>query len=194
MSHGLNSKLIIAQSQAIRIPIVQRKVTWDTYEQEFKNVARELKQKGFDGVVFGDIDIYEHLDWVVRVCNDVGILYMEPLWHINRERILKEFINAGFEAIVVNAKADIFGEEWLGRKVDESFIEDLQKLRSTHDFDICGESGEYHTLVTDGPLFNRRIDIHGYKKVLREGYWKHWLLEISEYSLEEKECNGKENL
>jgi uncharacterized protein (TIGR00290 family) len=193
MSHGLNSKLMVAQSQAIGIPIIQREVTWDTYGEEFKTVARKLKQMGFDGVVFGDIDIYEHLDWIVQVCNDVGILYMEPLWRLNRERILKEFINAGFKAIVVNVKADIFGVEWLGRKVDETFIEDLQKLRINHSFDICGEFGEYHTLVTDGPIFNKRINILDYRKVLKEGYWKHWLLEVSNYSLEEKGCDDKEN-
>jgi uncharacterized protein (TIGR00290 family) len=118
---------------------------------------------------------------------------MEPLWHLNREQILKEFINAGFKAIVVNVKAEIFGVEWLGRKVDETFIEDLQKLRINHSFDICGEFGEYHTLVTNGPIFDRRINLLNYRKVLREGYWKHWLLEISNYSLEEKGCDDKEN-
>jgi diphthine-ammonia ligase len=159
----------------------------ETYEEEFKAVARRLKQTGVDGIVFGDIDIYNHLDWVIQVCNEVGMLYMEPLWHLDRERVLREFIGAGFNAIVINARADIFGGEWLGRRVDETFIEDLQKLRSSHNFDICGESGEYHTFVTDGPIFNRRINILSYRKVLKEGFWRHWLLEISEYSLVEKD-------
>jgi uncharacterized protein (TIGR00290 family) len=186
-SHGLSSKLIVAQSQALDIPVIQRVVTWETYEEEFKAVARRLKQTGVDGIVFGDIDIYNHLDWVIQVCNEVGMLYMEPLWHLDRERVLREFIGAGFNAIVINARADIFGGEWLGRRVDETFIEDLQKLRSSHNFDICGESGEYHTFVTDGPIFNRRINILSYRKVLKEGFWRHWLLEISEYSLVEKD-------
>jgi uncharacterized protein (TIGR00290 family) len=194
VSHGLNSKLIVAQSQAIGIPLIQREVTWETYEEEFKTVARGLKRMGFDGIVFGDIDIYEHLNWVARVCNDVGILYMEPLWRLNREQILKEFISAGFKAIVVNVKADIFGIEWLGKEVDETFIEDLRKLRINHIFDICGEFGEYHTFVIDGPIFKRRINVLNCRKILRENRWKYWLLEISNYSLEEKNCNDKENL
>jgi diphthine-ammonia ligase len=186
MSHGLDPKLIVAQSQAIGIPTIQREVTWDTYEEGFKTVMKELKQIGVKGAVFGDIDISEHLDWVIRVCNEVGILYMEPLWHLDRVQILKEFINAGFEAIIVNAKADIFGEEWLGRKVDESFIEDLRRLHSKYSFDICGEMGEYHTLVIDGPIFKRRIKISDNRRVLKNGYWKYWLLDISRYYIEEK--------
>jgi uncharacterized protein (TIGR00290 family) len=186
MSHGLDPKLIVAQSQAIGIPTIQREVTWDTYEEGFKTVMKELKQIGVKGAVFGDIDISEHLDWVIRVCNEVGILYMEPLWHLDRVQILKEFINAGFEAIIVNAKADIFGEEWLGRKVDESFIEDLRRLHSKYSFDICGEMGEYHTLVIDGPIFKRRIKISDSRRVLKNGYWKYWLLDISRYYIEEK--------
>jgi uncharacterized protein (TIGR00290 family) len=186
MSHGLDPKLIVAQSQAIGIPTIQREVTWDTYEEGFKTVMKELKQIGVKSAVFGDIDISEHLDWVIRACNEVGILYMEPLWHLDRVQILKEFINAGFEAIIVNAKADIFGEEWLGRKVDESFIEDLRRLHSKYSFDICGEMGEYHTLVIDGPIFKRRIKISDSRRVLKNGYWKYWLLDISRYYIEEK--------
>jgi len=185
-SHGSNPKLMFAQSQAIGIPIIQKEVSWETYEEGFKIVARTLKENGVDGIVFGDIDVSEHLDWVVRVCNDVGILYMEPLWHLDRKQILEDFINAGFRAIVVNIKADIFGVEWLGRLVDEAFIEDLQKLQSHYSFDICGELGEYHTLVIDGPIFKKRINLLNCKKVLREDHDKRWILEVSSYSLEDK--------
>jgi uncharacterized protein (TIGR00290 family) len=125
MSHGVNSRLIVAQSEAIGIPLIQKKVTWDTYEEEFKKVVKDLKEMGIDGIVFGDIDIVEHLDWVVQVCNDVGILYMEPLWRLNRKQILNEFINAGFKAVIVSVKADIFGAEWLGREIDRALMKDL---------------------------------------------------------------------
>jgi len=94
MAHGVSSKLIAAQSEALGIPLFQKEVTWETYEEKFKEVARELKRMGVDGVVFGDIDIAEHLDWVIRVCNEVGVLYMEPLWRLDREQILNEFVSA----------------------------------------------------------------------------------------------------
>jgi len=186
MSHGLDPKLMVAQSQAIGIPIIQREVTWGTYEEGFKATVMKLKQIGIEGAVFGDIDIREHKDWVNRVCSEVDIISMEPLWGIDPEQILTDFINEGFKAIVVNVKADLFGEEWLGRKVDRSFLEDLRKLHNKHNVHICGELGEYHTLVTDGPIFKGRIKILDSKRVLKEGYWKHWLLDISRYDIEEK--------
>ena len=185
MAHGISSKLIAAQSEAIGIPLFQKEVTWETYEEGFKEAARELKRTGIDGIVFGDIDIVEHIDWVIRVCNEVGVLYMEPLWRLDRVRILKEFVGLGFEAIVVSARADIFGSEWLGKKINEAFINDLLRLREKRDFDVCGELGEYHTLVTDGPIFKKHVGIRAHKKVLREDL-KRWLLDITDFSLEEK--------
>jgi len=187
ISHGLDSKLMVVQSKAIGVPIIQREVTLDAYEEGFKAAMRELKQMGAEGVVFGDIkDIPGHVGWVNRVCSVVGIDPIKPLWGLNNERILIDFVEEGFEAIVVKVKADLFGEEWLGRKVDKSFIEGLQKLRHKHDFDICGELGEYHTFVTDGPIFKRRIKILESRRAFEEGYWESWLLDILRYRVEEK--------
>lgn len=186
-AHGLDQKLIVAQSEAIGIPLLQRRTSWEDYEKTFKEVLAELRDKlGVEGLVFGDINVQEHLEWVDRVCSEVGLKAIEPLWGLNVKEVLRGFVDAGFEAIVVSAKADIFGEEWLGRKVDKSFIEDLMKLRELNDFDICGERGEYHTFVLDGPIFKKKIKILDAKKVLKEGYWKHWLLEITSYTLEDK--------
>lgn len=181
MSHGIDSQLIIAQSQAIEIPVVQRKVTWDTYEQEFKTVIRELKQMGVVGAVFGDVDIQEHKDWVDRVCKELNIKPVMPLWGRKPEQILTDFIDEGFEAIVVMVKADLLGEEWLGRRVDESFVSDLLKLKNK--VHLCGELGEYHTYVTNGPFFKRRIKILDSSRMLKNGYR---FLDISKHEVSEK--------
>lgn len=178
MSHGLDSKLICAQSQAIEIPIVQRKVTWDTYEREFKKAIGELKQIGVKGVVFGDVDLQEHKDWVDRVCKGLNIEAIEPLWVTDPEQILTDFMKEGFEATVVRVKAGLFSKEWLGRKIDENFVRELHKLKNKSNFHILGEAGEYHTFVTGGPLFKRRIKILESDKVLKDGYWS---LDISKW-------------
>jgi len=181
MSHGLDSKLIAAQSQAIKVPIVQKEVTWDTYEKGFKTAIRELKRMGMRGAVFGDIDVQEHKDWVDRICNELGIKPVMPLWGLDPKRILTDFIDEGFEAIVVMVKADLLGEEWLGRKVDRNFVNDLLKLGSR--VHLCGELGEYHTFVFDGPLFRMRLEILDSKKIARNGYW---FLDISKYRISGK--------
>ena len=122
-------------------------------------------------MVFGDIYLQEHRDWIERVCEEAGVIPVIPLWGIAPERVLREFIEAGFEAVVISVKADVFGEEWLGRKVDCGFLADLKRLGRGKSVDICGEQGEYHTLVVDGPLFRKRMQITYGDRVKRNGYW-----------------------
>jgi len=153
------------------------------YETEFKGMLLALKQEGVRGGVFGDIDLDEHRQWIERVCHEVDITPYLPLWGQSQEKILRDFIGLGFEAVVVATKADLFGEEWLGRKVDLDFLKLLDELRETKDITPCGEAGEYHTFVTDGPLFKERIEILETNKVLREG---HWFLEILKCELRSK--------
>jgi len=180
MSHGLDPGLIAAQAEAIGIPIIQREVTWDTYEEELKRAVEELKQEGVGGVVFGDIDLQEHKDWIERVCGELGVTPILPLWGDEPKEILSSFIDAGFEGIVVTAKAEFLGEKWLGKRVSREFIRELNRLSEEFNIHICGEKGEYHTFVTDGPLFKRRIKIIDSKRELREGYW---LLDILRYEI-----------
>lgn len=168
--HG-NPKLICAQLQAIEIPFVQRETTWNTYEKEFKSTISELKKDDVDGAVFGDIHLQEHRDWIERVCAELDIKPYFPLWHENPKRILRSFVSQGFEAIVVSVKANLFGEEWLGRRIDRKFIKDLSKLGNTLKIDLCGEFGEYHTFVTNGPLFKKHLRILDSNKALKNEYW-----------------------
>ncbi|MBA7651589.1 hypothetical protein ES703_59408 [subsurface metagenome] len=182
-THGLSTELLQMQSQAIGIPLVQRQTSMANYETEFKDTLLTLKQMGISGGVFGDIDLEEHREWVDRICRQVDITPYLPLWGQSQEKILRSFIASGFEAIIVVARADLFGEEWLGRKMDWEFLSHLAKLKQTSDIQPCGEAGEYHTFVIDGPLFNQRVEILETNKVLREGYW---FLEILRSGLRSK--------
>jgi uncharacterized protein (TIGR00290 family) len=191
MSHGLDSKLILAQSEAIGIPLVQREVAWGTYEQRFKSVIRELKRSGVEGVVFGDIsNIAGHEGWIDRVCSELGIKPIKPLWGSDPKQLLSDFVEEGFESLVVTIKAELFGEEWLGREVDEVFIKDLSKFREKADIDFCGELGEYHTFVYDGPIFKKRLAILDFRKNLMEGYW---FLDIKDFRIVGKREGARYN-
>jgi len=182
-THGLSAELLQMQSQAVGIPLIQRRTTMANYEAEFKDMLLTLKQEGIEGGVFGDIDLEQHRQWIERVCQQADITPYLPLWGQSQKKILSDFIASGFAAVIVVAQADLFGEEWLGCKVDISFLSHLYELKRTKDIQLCGEAGEYHTFVTDGPLFNQRIEILEAKKVLREGYW---FLDILEGGLEAK--------
>lgn len=162
--HGVREELLDLQSELSGIPLQKNWVTARTYEQNFKALIHKLKPQG---VVFGDIDLQEHRDWIERVCGEMKVKPYMPLWGYNQEKLLLEFIETGFEAVVVAAKAEFFGKEWLGRRINQGFLADLKKLPVTP----CGELGEYHTFVTAGPLFRAPLKVNYGRRVLRRGYW-----------------------
>jgi len=135
-------------------------------------VIRGLKKQGVVCGVFGDIDLQEHRDWVERVCRETGIKAILPLWQRKREELIKEFIDAGFKAVVCATNADYLGKEWLGRKVDKKFIEDLKDKGGV---DLCGEKGEYHSFVFDGPVFKKAVRFTVGRKIFKK---QHWFLEL----------------
>ena len=180
--HMISSKLLDAQSQAVGIPIVKWVAAPDSYEQDFKRALLQMKTKDIEGLVTGDVyDVALHeAGWLDRVCNEAGLEPVKPLWHRDTGQIINEFINAGFKAIVVRVKNELLGQEWLGRQVSEKFVEDLTRLGTV---DPCGERGEFHTFVTDGPLFKDSIEILETEKTTLNGYGR---LEIKSFRVKPK--------
>jgi len=168
-SHGIKASVLALQAEAIGIPLIQVKTSWGNYEENFKQVVRELKDKGIEGGVFGDIDLEEHKEWVERVCNEVGIKAFLPLWGIRAEELLGELLKLEFKAIVVATRLK---EDLLGKVLDEVLVSQITKLGSHP----CGESGEYHTFVTTGPIFKKALKVTRGKKEKRDNAW---FLEIS---------------
>ena len=175
--HGISAEIIKKQSEAIGIPLLQQETTPENYEEEFKANLQKGLSKDITGIVFGDIHLQDCLAWANKVSTSLGVKVIEPLWNMPQEQILKDFIEAGFEAIIVSTQANILGKEWLGRKIDNVFLRDIKVLRNV---DMCGENGEYHTLVLDGPIFKMRLEIEKSEPILREGYW---FLDIQKYQV-----------
>lgn len=165
-SHGLPSGLVRRQADILGLPVLQRRASWNTYEREFRRVVTLLKKEGVTGGVFGDIDLLAHREWVETLCREIGLEARLPLWRESREALLREFVKEGFRAIIVAVRTDRLGEEWLGRELDERFISEIMALEG---IDICGEEGEYHTFVYDGPLFRTRVPFELGKRVSRSG-------------------------
>lgn len=182
--HGIEAKLMKLQSKLIGIPLVQKEVSPDMqeYEREFKEAVFELKNNSIEGMVFGDVYLEEHKNWIKRVCKDLGIQPVEPLWKIPPDRIFEEFINLGFKAVIVSCKADLFGKEFIGRYVDKDILGELKARKICP----CGENGEFHTFVIDGPIFEKRIEITKTRSVLKQSFWKYWFLDIREWCIKEK--------
>ncbi len=168
-SHGISSSVLALQAKATGIPLIQVKTSWEHYEENFKKTVTWLKGKGIRGGIFGDIDLEEHKEWVERVCTELEIKPVLPLWGITPEELLAEFWGSGFKSIVVATRLD---KSLLGKILDKAFLDELRKY-GCHP---CGEAGEYHTFVTDGPIFNKPINITQGKKEQRNNVW---FMEIS---------------
>lgn len=178
--HGLCKGLIMAQAQALGIPVLFANASWKRYEEVFKRVLRKLKANGAEAGVFGDLYLEEHRQWVERVCGEVDVEPILPLWGRDPEGLLKEFLSLGFKAIIVAIKDPRIPTELLGETLDERLIENLKEVG----IDPCGERGEYHTLVVDGPLFSKSLSVKAFKK--RRKIKKGILLDILRFELLEK--------
>lgn len=182
--HGIESAILDAQAQSLGIAIAKKEVGADMqrYEEEFKDAVRPLKASGARSMIFGDVYLLEPSSWVDRVCGELGIEPVEPLWNREPASIVDEFVDLGFKAVVVSCKAGLFGRDFIGRTLDRSFIKDAKKAGSCP----CGENGEFHTLVVDGPIFKKKIEIGRCEALLRNGFWEHWFLDIKRWSLVDK--------
>ncbi len=181
--HGIRSDLLDAQVNAIGVPLAKKTTNRGTYEQQFKETLLAFKAKGVEGLVTGDIyEVAMHEErWLERVCKEVGLIPIRPLWQGDTKKIFEEFVAAGFKATVVRTKLALLGKEWLGRELDASFLRDVLQLGNV---DPCGEGGEYHTIVTDGPIFHKKITLTETQQTSRGEFGR---LEISQFTVESKQ-------
>jgi diphthine-ammonia ligase len=154
--HMLPPEILTAQSEAVGINLIKRKTTPKTYEEEFKKALIQMKATGVEGLVTGDIyEVSTHEEgWLERICKEVGLKPVKPLWLCDTKKLLREFVDLGFTATVVKVNTKKLGEEWLGRELNNQFYDDIIKIKNV---DPCGEGGEYHTCITDGPMFKKRL-------------------------------------
>jgi diphthine-ammonia ligase len=165
--HGVGPAMIKLQAELTGIPIIQRCVAQEDFEGEFRMTVKDIKREGVTGMIFGDIYLEPHKEWVDRTCWELGIEPVEPLWGMSSERIIMDFMEAGFETIVASGDQKLIDKEYIGKKMDLEFVEYLK----TRNLDVCGESGEFHTFVTGGPLFKGRIEVTSSGVTNRDGFW-----------------------
>ena len=120
VSHGLSADIIRKQTRLIDIPFLQKAMPEKGYREAFKALIEEYKIKeGIEGIVFGDIYLQEHRDWIDKVCAELKVEAILPIWTRNTGGLIKKIIDAGFKSVVVSVKKDILGKDWLGREIDD---------------------------------------------------------------------------
>lgn len=163
-AHYIGADLLACQSKALNIPlIVEEYAVNQTYEYQLKSIISDLKKQGVDTGVFGDIHLKEHREWIERVCQEIGITPIFPLWNCNTLSILEELVYNGFRTIVTAVKNKQELSTLIGRELNNDLISELKQIQG---IDLCGEHGEYHTFVFDSPLYNKPLSIvHGEKLI-----------------------------
>jgi diphthine-ammonia ligase len=191
LAHPLN--LIGLQAHALGLPHSRLEVA-EPFDLGYEAAISELKERhGIGTLVTGDIaEVAGHdPDWMVKRAKQCGIDLIRPLWHRDRTELLHRLLEIKFRALFTCVKKPWFTDDWLGRELTHSTVRHLVEMSKHIDLDICGEQGEYHTMVFDGPPFRKRIRIESYSKRLVDSVW---YLALESFELEEKigAANGRE--
>lgn len=155
-SHGMSLEIIHAQAEAIGLPIFSASATWQNYEAQFIHLLQQQKMLGAEVLVTGDIDLLGHAEWNQSVCDKSQLKLCMPLWQKPRLEIIREFIQQGFQSIIVTANLNLgMKVEDLGQTLTREYVEEL----CARGIDPCGEAGEFHTTVIDGPIFKKPLSM-----------------------------------
>ena len=153
------------QSEALQIPHLTCEIT-RPYKENYIKAFKNLKEKYFiDTLITGDIDEIEgHSNLAKECAEETNLDIFFPLWKKDRKEIMNKFFEYNFQWIFSLVKQPHFTNEWVGRNFNETAYNDLLALENKNGIDICGEKGEYHSLVLDSILFSKKISIDEYSK------------------------------
>ncbi|QHI73629.1 Dph6-related ATP pyrophosphatase [Aminipila terrae] len=154
--HGIDEKMIERLCDSLQIPIRLIRTSGKDYEMNFERVLKEERAKGAEVCVFGDIDIEEHLAWNTDRCNNADIKPLLPLWKKSREQVVYDFIDSGFITYITVIDTQKMDAKYIGKQLTRELVAELK----SEGVDACGENGEYHTFVCDGPLFSKPVEFN----------------------------------
>ncbi|MBF02196.1 MAG: ATP-binding protein [Flavobacterium sp.] len=154
--HGVRIELLEKQAEHIGLPLTKMMIpempTMEIYDDVMRKTLLEFKEKGIDYSIFGDIfleDLRKYREDKLALANFKGVF---PLWKKDTKALIQEFLKLGFKTIIVCVNEKYLGKEFVGRVIDENFINDLPP-----NVDPCGENGEFHTFTFDGPIFSKPV-------------------------------------
>lgn len=157
--HGVRMELLRQQVQSIGIPLfplmMPQMPTMEMYDELMENALKRFRQEGIDYSIFGDIFLEDLKKYREDRLARVGMNGVFPIWKKPSQQLVQEFIDLGFKAVLVCVDEKHLDQSFAGRLIDESLLKDLPK-----GVDPCGENGEYHSFVYDGPIFQQPIEFN----------------------------------
>lgn len=166
MFHTPSIKKTKYQAKAIGLPLLVHK-TKGIKEEELKDleeaIKKAIKKYKIEGITTGALHSVYQASRIQKICDDLGIKCINPLWHKEEIGYLNELVQNNFNIIVVGVFAYPLNQSWLGRTIDKDFIHDVQKLKEKYKIHPAGEGGEFETFVLDCPLFKHPLKIKKFK-------------------------------
>jgi diphthine-ammonia ligase len=158
MFHFPNIHLTDYIAKALEIPLVKAP-TSGIKEKELDDLKKLLASLDVDGIVTGAIQSTYQKQRIDRLCEELGIESVAPLWHQDPHELMKELINLKFKVIIIGIYAYGLDQTWLGKEITSESLEKLVELNEKYQISLVGEGGEYESLVLDAPIFKKRIEI-----------------------------------
>lgn len=155
--HGLRKQMLLQQAENIGLPLhlieFDGSINMEIYNEVMQLETGQLLEQGFTYSIFGDIFLEDLKEYREKQLEESGIKAVFPLWKEDTTKLMQDFLDAGFKAIVVCVNAKMLDRSFCGRILDRNFVEDLPE-----GVDTCGENGEFHTFVFDGPIFKKPVE------------------------------------
>ncbi|MEN7547089.1 diphthine--ammonia ligase [Rapidithrix thailandica] len=165
--HGVREELLEKQAQKLQLPLhklyLPNKPGMEPYNQLMQETLQKFTDEGFSEAIFGDIFLEDLRMYREERLQEAGFTARFPLWKEDTRSLMRQFIDLGFKTIVVCVKSDVLDKSFAGRVIDHQFLKDLPGS-----VDPCGENGEFHTFVYDGPIFSEPVSFQKGEVIYRE--------------------------
>jgi diphthine-ammonia ligase len=175
MFHTPNIALTRFQAEASGIPLVEQE-TEGLKEDELIDLKSAIRRAAIeyslDGIITGAIQSVYQASRIERICYDLGLWCLSPLWLCDQEKYINSLIKEKFKALIIGVFADPLDESWLGKEIDDGLLSRMKKLSEKYHISLAGEGGEYESFVCNAPFFNKKIVIVDAKTEYNHGSGK----------------------
>tara|TARA_B100002003_G_C14058987_1_gene509848 strand:+ start:38 stop:706 length:669 start_codon:yes stop_codon:yes gene_type:complete len=175
MFHVPSIDKVSKQAEVMGVPLILKKTKGEK-EIELEDlkaaIVEAVDKFGIEGVVTGAVESVYQASRIQKICNDLGLECFNPLWQKDQVELLRELISEKFEVIVVGVAAYPLDEKFLGRVIDDEFIEELLELRKKFDINPAGEGGEFESFVLNCPLFDKGLKVAQFEDFGEGNSWR----------------------
>ena len=178
MFHSPSIEKTEKQTESMEIPLIIHKTKGEK-EEELKDLEDSIKKAideyQIEGITTGALHSQYQADRIQKICDNLKIKCLNPLWHKDEIKYLEELIENKFEVIITGVAAYPLDETWLGKKIDSKFISEVKELKEKFKIHPAGEGGEFETFVLNCPLFKHALIV---KDTEISGEKHQWRMEI----------------